>query len=151
MYCTITTFPCHLAHSTATNGCDDVVLLEYNLHGPTTYMTKVFVKAIMSFLLWVWNVSTFRRMIVVQPLCELICGWGIIAPFIFILETPHGIDCTKELYYIYPHDTHDTLYSQSLQYRRYNLEIIIKSCCSCMVPLRRNFPYPVLFSVRFIV
>ena len=42
-----------MAHNTAQNGCDDNIysVWEYSLHGLTTYVTKVFVKVTMSFLL----------------------------------------------------------------------------------------------------
>ena len=55
MYYTITTPSCHVPHTTAYNGYDDNIcsILEYNIHGPTTYMTKGFVKGTMSFLLCV--------------------------------------------------------------------------------------------------
>ena len=42
---------------TQPNGCDDNIysVWEYSLHGLTTYVTKVFVKVTMSFLLWTYS------------------------------------------------------------------------------------------------
>ena len=52
---TITTFPCHVVHSTAQNGCDDNIcsICEYRLDGLTTYVANDF----MPFLLCMFRIS----------------------------------------------------------------------------------------------
>ena len=60
MYYTITTLPCHVAHNTAQNGCNDIVAYESTVY--MAFVTKVFVKVTLSFLLCACsaNVRTFR-------------------------------------------------------------------------------------------
>ena len=80
MYCTITTLPCHVAHSTAQNGCNDNIcsIWEYTLHGFTTYVTEVFVKVTLSFLLCVHSkkdivplTKTLKFVMWVADVCKL--------------------------------------------------------------------------------